>query len=387
MKFSTLLTALSFLAGTFTAMAQSSAVDKNKVQEYFQEQQFDEAIQYLQPIVTADSANQAALRYLGYAYYMNENVRDAKTCYERLFANDSLSITANHYLATIYYNRDPDLALEFFTRLIRLQPQTANYHRSLGELYSRKKEKDTALLHLHNAYALAPGDSRNLVALAEVLVDVKNYREADSLLEVGLSRDSLNMAVLRTRVRSAYDNKDYSSVIKAGETLISLSELNLSTINKIILSYYALQQYEASVRVCEYVMRAGIEVEAVYYYAAKSYAKLKQYEKSNEFLDACLIKAISKTGEMYYFAYGENYESTKQYKKAIAAYDTAFYLYKSPLALYNCGRIYEVELKNEALARKYYTRYLQTAMPVDADERKAYAYVKERWGRKNSVKN
>lgn len=387
MKLSTLLTAFTLLLCQPFVRAQSVAIDKSKVQDYFQEQQFDEAIQYLQPIVMADTANQAGLRYLGYAYYMNDNIKDAKNCYQQLFANDSLNVTANHYLATIYYNRDPDLAMEYFGRLIRLQPRVANYHRGLGELYSRKKEKDTALVYLHNAYGLAPGDVRNLVALAEVLIDVKDYAKADSLLEVGLGRDSNNMSMLRSRVRSAYENKDYSSVIKPGERLIQLAEINLGPINKLILSYYNLQRYEESVRVCEYVMRAGIEVEAVYYYAAKSYGKLKQYEKSNEYLEACLEKAISKTGEMYYFTFGENYEATKQYKKAIAAYDTAYYLYKSPLALYNCGRIYEVALKNEALARKYYTQYLQTAMPVDADERKAYAYVKERWGRKINPKN
>ncbi|WP_276484119.1 tetratricopeptide repeat protein [Paraflavitalea pollutisoli] len=382
MKISTLLTAGSILLCQSFASAQSTAIDKNKVQDYFQEQQFDEAIQYLQPLVEADSTNQAALRYLGYAYYMNDNVRDAKTVYLKMFSNDSLNVTANHYLATIFYNREPDLAMEYYARLIRLQPRVANYHRGLGELFSRKKGKDTALVYLHNAYALAPGDFRNLVALAEVLIDVKDYAQADSLLEVGLTRDSNNMSVLRSRVRSAYENKDYNAVLKPGEALIRLSELNLGPINKLILSYYNLQRYEESVRVCEYVMRAGIEVEAVYYYAAKSFAKLKQYDRSNELLDACLEKAISKTGEMYYFAYGENFEATKQFKKAVAAYDTAYYLYKSPLALYNCGRICEVSLKNEALARKYYTQYLKTAIPLDADERKAYAYVKQRWGKK-----
>lgn len=364
------------------AIAQPAPVDKNKVQEYFQDQQYDEAITYLQPIVAEDSSNQAALRLLGYAHYMSEHVKDAKQCFLRMFANDTANITANHYLATIYYNRDPDLAMEYYARLIILQPNTANYYRSLGELYSRKKQKDTALTFLKEAYAKAPKDPRNLVSLAEVLVDVKDYHQADSLLEIGLGIDSLNVGYLKTRIRSAYEAKDYSRVIVPGERLVSLNEPNTSALNKLILSYYNLQRYEESIRVCEYMFGAGLESEAVYYYAAKSYAKLKRFEKSNEYLRECLTKAISKTAEMYYFSYGENYEATKEYKKAVAAYDTAYYLFKSPIALYNCGRIYEVELKNPTLARQYYTRYLQAANPTDADEKKAYAYVKERWGRK-----
>ena len=32
-------------------------------------------------------------------------------------------------------------------------------------------------------------------------------------------------------------------------------------------------------------------------------------------------------------------------------------------------------------AQKYYTRYLALAKPVEADEKKAYEYLKERWGK------
>lgn len=362
--------------------AQPSSIDKNKVLDFFQEQQFDEAISYLQPVVAGDSSNQQALRFLGYAYYMSENVKAAKQCYLKMFGNDSVNITANHYLANIYYNRDPDLALDFFARLIRLQPNNAHYYRGLGELLSRKKQKDSALLFLNQAYALAPGDTRNLVALAEVFIDVKNYTRADSLLEAGLARDSLNASFLRSRIRSAYDNKDYEAVLLPGERLMRIMDITISALNKVALAYYNLQRYEDCIRVCEHMSGMGLESEAINYYQAKSWAKLKDFVKSNMFLETCLGMAISNNAEMYYFAMGENFEGLKQFKKATAAYDTAFYLFKNPMALYSCGRIYEVELKNETLARQYYTRYLALAKPLAADEKKAYAYVKERWGKK-----
>lgn len=369
-----------------TAAAQPAGIDKNKVLDYIQEQQFDEAISYLQPIVAGDSANQQALRFLGYAFYMSDNVQAAKQCYLKMFSNDSVNLTANHYLATIYYNRDPDLALGFFARLIRLQPNTAHYYRGMGELLSRAKQKDTALLFLQQAYALAPGDARNLVSWAEVLIDTKEYTKADSLLEIGLARDSLNAAFLKARIRSAYEAKDYNSVLLPGERLMRINEVNLAALSKVILAYYNLQKYEDCIRVCAYMASMDIQVEAIYYYEAKARAKLKDYEKSNALLELCLDKAISKNAEMYYFGLGENYEAIKQYKKAVAAYDTAFYLFKSPLALYNCGRIYEAELKNETLARRYYTQYLALAQPADPSEKKAYAYVKARWGRKKPKK-
>ena len=376
------------LAGTVIAQPQPlpQAFDKTKVLDYFEEQRFEEAISYLQTVIGSDSVNTQALRLLGYAYYMNEDITRARQSYLKLFELEPDNITANHYLANIYYNRDPDLAMGFFARLVRLQPKAAQYHRGLGELLSRSKQKDSALVFLNQAYALAPADYKNLVALAEVLIDIKNYTRADSLLELGLARDSLNAAILKARIRSAYEAKDYNSVLLPGERLMRIYEVNLGALSKVILAYYNLQQYENCIRVCEYMASMDIQVEAIYYYEAKARAKLKDYEKSNALLELCLDKAISKNSEMYYFSLGENYEAIKQYKKAVAAYDTAFYMFKSPLALYNCGRIYEAELKNETLARRYYTQYLALAQPADPAEKKAYAYVKERWGRKKPKK-
>lgn len=364
------------------SMAQSATLDKNKLFSLLQEQQFDAAISYLQPAIGADSSNAEALRQLAYAHYMNEDMLRAQQCFLKLVSLDSLHLTANHYLAVIYYNRDPDIAMSHLQRLIRLQPQNAGYHRSLGELLSRAKQKDSALVLLKQAYALAPNDFKNLVALAEVYIDLKEYPCADSLLEVGWQRDSLNASVLKSTVRSAYETKDYKRVTRAGERLLEIVETSSATLTKVALAHYNLQQYQDCVRICEYMFKIGLEIEAVYYYEAKSLAKLKDYTQSNVLLEICLDKAISKNAEMYYFGLAENYEAIRQYKKAVAMYDTAYYMFKTPLALYNCGRIYEVELKNETLARQYYRRYLTIARPEAPDEKKAYAWVKEKWGKK-----
>lgn len=369
------------------AAAQSVNPDKDKVQTFFQEQQYDEAIDYLKPLVATDSTNMPALRYLGYAYYMNDNTKAAKQCYLTMFRNDSVNITANHYLAAIYYNRDPDLSLEYFLRLNRLQPKNANYMRSIGELLSRSKQKDTALVWLNQAYDIAPGDKKNLQSLADVLIDVKDFKKADSLLEIGLMQDSMDASFLRSRIRSAYEAKDYNCVLLPGERLMRQEDITLSTFSKVVLAYYNLKLYTDCIRVCAYLRKMEMQAEALDYYEAKAWAKLKDFDRSNTLLQSCLNKAISKNAEMYYFDLGQNHESTREWKQAVAAYDTAYYMFQSPLALYNCGRIYEAELDNETLARRYYLRYLAVAKPEAEDEKRAYAYVKKRYGGKQSGVN
>jgi hypothetical protein len=69
-----------------------------------------------------------------------------------------------------------------------------------------------------------------------------------------------------------------------------------------------------------------------------------------------------------------------EFKRALANRDTAYYLFKDPVGLYNCGRLAELGLHNMGLARSYYRRYLAVAEPKTAEEKRAYRFVKERWG-------
>ena len=92
-------------------------------------------------------------------------------------------------------------------------------------------------------------------------------------------------------------------------------------------------------------------------------------------------KAISNTAEWYYNDLGDNYESTHDYRRSVAHYDTAFYLFHDPLALYTCGRICETELHDLGRARMYFRRYLALAKPQTPEEKKVYGFVKKRFGK------
>ncbi|HEY4064686.1 MAG TPA: tetratricopeptide repeat protein [Puia sp.] len=366
----------------FNAFSQSAAaIDKNKVMSYFQDQAFEDALHYLTPALASDSNNISLLGYTGYAYYMNDNKKAAEDCYRHIFQLDSNNIPALSYLVRLTMD-DKDTAMNFTRRLLVLQPDKAVWWRTMGELWRRAQNTDTALDYLTRAHDLAPNDAKNIAALADVLIDKRYYPLSDSLLDGALSRDSLNINFLRLRIRSAYTAGDYETVLVPGERLVRLDvpAAVSGSLTWLALSYYNLKKYPDCIRVCEYMLQSGLELESIYYYEARARAKLKEYEKSNDLLATCLTKAISKTADWYYYDLGQNYEGLKNFKEAIANYDTAYYLFKDPTMLYNCGRIAESELRNMPLARKYYLRYLAAAHPKDPEEKKAYAYVRSRWG-------
>lgn len=350
--------------------------------DYFQNQEFTEAIEYLSPALQADSGNEAVLGWAGYAYYMSDKSRAAGQCFRRMLSLDSAAVSALHYLVRLEQGEPGGgEALGYAQRLLRLQPARALWWRTVAECWRRKNKPDSALVYFDSAYAMAPGDMKTVAGLADVLIDKKENARADTIVDYALISDSLNVALLKLRVRSAYLAQDYAAVLTPGERLVRMEDPSVVSLTWLALSYYNLKQYPDCIRICDHMLGMGLELESVYYYEARAYAKLKDHPRSNELLRLALAKAISNTAEWYYDALGDNYEALKDYRQALASCDTSYYLFKDPVTLYNCGRICESELHNVALARQYYRRYLALAKPKTEQEKKAYAYVRERWGR------
>jgi tetratricopeptide (TPR) repeat protein len=391
-KFAVLLLNISFICGVSAQPLRDTgkppgtikpwAPDRNIVMDFFQNQQFAEAIDYLQPAFVADSSNINTLSWLGYASFMNDDKPASERYNERIFQLDSNNISALSYLVTLNKEDAYVIAMGYTARLIRLQPAKALWWRTMGDLFRRSKELDSAIVYHRHAYELAPADYKNAVALADALIEKKLYPQADSVLDVSLARDSMNLSLLKSRVHSAYLSQDYAAAIVPGERIRQQNVAILNALTWLSLSYYNLKKYPECVSTCEYMLANGLDVESIYYYESRAYAKMKEYKKSNDLLGICLAKAISHTAEWYYNDLGSNYEELKDYKAAVAHLDTAYYLFREPIMLYNCGRISETELHNKAMARKYFTLYLATAHPVTAEEKKAYEYVRLRWGAK-----
>ena len=223
--------------------------------------------------------------------------------------------------------KDDAEALNDALRLVQLQPAKAARWRSVGNLWRKQQQPDSALAYLSKAYELAPGDLKTVADLGSVLVDGKQFDKADSLIDLGLDKDSINIPLLKLRVASAFLNKHYEEALDPGEKLLRLNEPSLQALGWTALSYYNLKKYPDCIRVCEGMQGMGMDIEAVYYYESRAEAKLKHYAESDSLLRKALSKAISKTAEWYYDDLGDNYESQKDHRQSLAhCYDAAYFL-------------------------------------------------------------
>jgi len=358
--------------------------DRVAILNYIQNQEFDEAIAYIAPILRADSGNATLLGYAGYAYFETEDYRAAGACYQRLLGIDSNNIPALHYLLLIAMNEHPADAMDYARRLVALEKDRAPWWRMEAELFARINQRDSALVYYNQAYALAPNDIRTIAGLADLLMENKEFDRVDSMVDAATARDSLNPTLNKLAVRSAYLSKQYSRAVVPGERLVRSDEPSVQALTSLALSYYELKAFSDCIRVCEHMIGLGLTEESVFYYESRAWTKLGQYRTSDSLLRIALKMAVEPTAEWYYFDLAANHEALHEYREAVASYDTAYYLFRDPTVLYTCGRICETELRDMGRARRYYLRYLEVARPKTKEEREALAYVRKRWGRKQA---
>jgi tetratricopeptide (TPR) repeat protein len=359
--------------------AQQDGVNKNKVAEYFQNEQYKEAVEYLSPLLK-DTPDLYVANSLGYAFLMNEETERAESLFGQAIKLDSLNFTANKYLAQIENGRDNlEQALLHYQRMIKVQPGNASLHKSIGDLFLSLKMPDSTLVFYAKAFQLQPSSIKYAANYATHLLNQKQYNSADSIVRIFLSIDSASTPVMMLAIRSAYEKENYKLAASFSDRWLNtnLDNMNLPTTIRLAIANYEIRNFSVGYKLCDTLIQQGIADERLLYHAARSLNKLGRHKESNDVLAQCLAIAISKNAEKYFFEAAENFESLRQYKAAIAACDTAYYLFRNPLALYNIGRLYENGLKNKEKAIAYYRQYLKKATPSTPEEKKAYAYLKE----------
>ncbi|MBC9932992.1 tetratricopeptide repeat protein [Chitinophaga qingshengii] len=360
-----------------SATAAAQGIDRNKVMEYLQDQQYDEAVGYLQPKVNPREPRDLSL--LAYTYYQGGKLSEAANTYEKVLVLDSTSVPALQYLATIRTQQEQyHEAVTRYERITRLKPASALAWKQLAFSGFIAQLPDSGFAWLQHAYRLNPADARVAARMAEEWIDRKAWQRADSITRAFLAVDSTVSSVLMVAAKTAYLVKDYQRTAIIGEQLQRLNVVSPNTFVYVIAANFSLKKYQTCVELYKYVLDNNAASEHITYYAALAYTALRQYTESNELLERCIGMAKSSSLEDYYGSRSVNYENMRQYKAALANLDTSWYLSRKPLRQYSMGRIYETGLHNDRTAMKYYQRYLQLYKPGSREDEEIYQYLKSR---------
>ncbi|WP_343691879.1 tetratricopeptide repeat protein [Chitinophaga sp.] len=366
----TLLLLLFLPAGSLWAQQADS------VMEYLQEQDYPRAIAYQQAHSDTNNIKQQSL--LAYTFYQSGNNNEAIKTYQRVLTLDSNNVSAHQYIANICLAKHADiLAIPHLRRIAALRPQNSIVIRQLGFALLDNDQTEEGRALLLQAYTMNPDDPKTVNRLADERIGQEMYIAADSILNACLQKDSTRFYLIGTAIRAKYFLKNYKDCLALGKYLMAHAVVLPGAMSYVTAASLALKEYQYCIDINTYLENHNSPSEQIMYYAALAQTKLKHYEESNQLLNACIDLARSKNLPDYYAAMAANDEELKMYKTAIANMDTAYYLGRAPMHLYSIGRMYDVNMKNAVVAKRYYKRYLQEGDSTDKQEAMIYKYLKE----------
>ncbi len=359
-----------------TASAQGNSTDS--LQHYLQIQEYAKAVSWLKT-VEPGSYNKEYLLNLGYCYYMNGDGKNALAVYQKLNEKEPDNLQANLYLGIIYQKMKKYVqALQFYKNLTQIQPGQYKYWLYAASMFSILEMSDSAFAYTGKAYQISPQAPDAVLRYSSGLSLQKQRDKAIAVINSYLKTDSTNTDVIARKINYSARDAKYKEVIFWGEQLLKDSATEPLAYTDLAYAYLNTKQIDKCLSLCDWMELNNMKNESLTYCAAQCYAQQKNYTKSNLLLDECLQQNLVSTAVIYFRSKADNYEATKEYKKAIAQYDSSYFIFHHPTDLYYKARVYDMYLKDKTQATVFYKKYVaEKQKPESPAEEQLFQYIRE----------
>ena len=345
-----LLLLISFLPVIGAAQGQP-AYDRVQIVQWLQEGAWDEVAAAAQGIADPDSF---LLQSAGYASYQAGDKIAATDYYDRLLAMDSNNRQALYYSAVMLKaDEQYTPAIPLLRRLCSVAPKVSQYYVLLADCYSAKDERSAAVRHLQTARNLSPASAVIANKLANAWIKMKAWDSAGHLLTQAMNLHPRDPALIGTAISLAYSRKQFGRASALADSLIATGRLRYEAL--IIALYADIEQpnYPHAIRLGNILMDLGSATEDVLYYTALAHQHLGHWREADTLLRRCVARVLKPNLEGYYVALAEGAAQQQQLARSKAYYDTAYYLFKNPMTLYQSGLAMEMRGKKSEAAQLY----------------------------------
>ncbi|WP_295769476.1 tetratricopeptide repeat protein [uncultured Mucilaginibacter sp.] len=352
------------IGGIFRMNAYAQNINETQLLEYYQNQKFLEAANYLKTNYIEPVTDVTALSRLAYASQMAGKLTDAELYYKRLFDIDSNRLSVLNSLAGINLRRSNyKKANDYYQRIIKVDSTNFYIYTQLARISMFTGDTLGYVNSLIKANKLNPEDADVASDLSNELVNRKKFANAQYILSRAIAADSQNVVLLQSLLKLTHAQSKWPETIATGLQLLQLGDGSYPTAIKLGQAYYKIKNY-----VCCLEVLAGMpemqQNETSFYYMGLSYKALKKYAKAISYLEKAISDGISPAIPTYYGEIANSFQETKRFKKAELNYQKGLEFAERPLLLYSLATLYDADLKNKAKAIKYYKKYLATNPPA-----------------------
>ncbi|WP_207427460.1 lipopolysaccharide assembly protein LapB [Pedobacter sp. SYSU D00535] len=297
----TLLSLLTFLTlCTSTLQAQSSGGNNEYLLELLQSQNYKEAAEYLER--TSDPKDQKSISRLAYCYMMAGNLPEAEKRYKHLQELDSTNTNVLYNLAVINEKRgNYQLTKTYYQKITEQDSTNFFVYKRLSFIAEQLKDNALQLSALMRANYLSPSDPDVAYDLSRTLRANEQLEKADSVIDVALAADSLNLLLTREKMKIAHWMKKRELARDVAKRAVALlGDKSGETISILAQSYYHLNQFKDCINTYNLLEQEKLGNEISFYYTALAYSKLKDYNNSIEYLHKSIDDGISDNISLYY---------------------------------------------------------------------------------------
>ncbi|MDB5010656.1 MAG: tetratricopeptide repeat protein [Mucilaginibacter sp.] len=342
-----------------TASAQQTTnIDNALLLDYYQNQRFTDAYNYLKATYPEPVTEIKALSNLAYTAQMSGKLADAETYYQRVYDKDSSNVATLFSLGSINVSRGNNLkAINYYKKILLRDSTNFNVYKQLANLSQNVADTANYSKYLQKANAINPQEPDVAYDLDLLYVALKKYDKAASVLDKAIQADTANLLLQKGKAQVTFLLKKYLETISVCMKLIQAGDKQAAIVNWLGISYFNLKQYKQCI--AAFQLSAGnMQYEATFYYIGMSYKALKDQVNAITFLQKAITDGISPNINNYYSEIADSYEQLHFPKNALTAYQKSLQFKDNPLIYYLLGNLYDSELKNRKNALRYYKKFL-----------------------------
>jgi tetratricopeptide (TPR) repeat protein len=267
MKEFTVYLLLIFCTSAGVRAQQSPAVNDSLLLDYYQNQRFAEAADYLKKSYPEPIANNRVLSKLAYTSQMASRLTDAEGYYQRLYNTDSTNTSVLLSLGAINLRRGNNQKAETYYKMIAKQDST-NFlvYKQLGKIAQDKADIAAMLGYLQKANKINPADPDVASDLSDLYVNLKQYPVAERVLNGAISKDPENVILLQSMLKLTSAQDKFMDTRDICLKLIDLGVRSGYVLTKLGVAYYNIKNYTCSIETFADI--PGLEQSETSFYVA-----------------------------------------------------------------------------------------------------------------------
>jgi len=369
---------LIFITSYTVCLAQQTRkTDDGLLLEYYQNNRFADAFNYLKTVYTEPVTDAKELSRLAYTASMGGKLADAEGFYQRMYDRDTTDKASLQNMANINLRRGNVFKAEgFLKKYILIDSTNFDVYKDLAGFSIKRVDFVSQLKYLQKANKLDSTEFDVASDLSDLYVKLQQFPQAEKVLSVAIAADPENIILLESLLRLSSAQKKWPLAVKTGEQLLQAGDESAFVATKLGVAYYHTKNYRCGVEILMGMPEIS-QTEVTAYFAAACYKQMKDPKNAILLFEKAIKLSISPSTNTYYSEMADSYETIKQLSKAQAAYQKALLYDEKPLTFYYLANLYDVKLTDPKNAAKYFKKYL-ASKPDETEEKDYIAYSKSR---------